>query len=208
MANANKESAAPAIGHHPSTVAEIQAVEHEIVALDRQLQEEAGEIYDASRKGGAPALPVSEHDLRVGNHLKKYMNGATPARFLDGANVSRDAEIRAHREALDIHLRDLARQKELARYAEAEKWVIENTKEWCALCHEIVLVAEKLAALEERARQFLQPIDGIHIKIAMGSTIGSGLSLLGTGDPLREMRDAALKDNIVTESEIRKAQKL
>jgi hypothetical protein len=65
-----------------------------------------------------------------------------------------------------------------------------------------------LAALEESARRFLQPIEGIHIKIAMGSTIASGLSLLGTGDPLREMRGAALKDNVVTEAEIRKAQRL
>jgi hypothetical protein len=136
------------------------------------------------------------------------MNGATPARFLEGANISRDAEIRAHRDALQIILRDLARRKESASYAEAEKWAADNAKEWCALCREIVLAAERLAALEERARQFLQPIDGIHIKIAMGSTVGSGLSLLGTGDPLREIRDAALKDNIVTESEIRKAQKI
>jgi hypothetical protein len=207
MAIANKEPVAPAIGHYPTTVAEILVVEGEVVVLDLQLQGEAQEIYEASRKGGSPALPLSEHDRRVGKYLQKYMNGATPSRLLE-ANVSRDAEIRAHREAFQIILRDLARRKELARYAEAEKWVADNTKEWCALCREIVLAAERLAALEERARQFLQPIDGIHIKIAMGSTAASGLSLLGTGDPLREMREAALKDNIVTESEIRKAQRL
>lgn len=76
------------------------------------------------------------------------------------------------------------------------------------VCREIVLAAERLAALEEGARRFLKPIEGIVIKMAMGSTIASGLSLLGTGDPLREMREAALKDSIVTEAEIRKAQKL
>jgi hypothetical protein len=197
----------PVIGHHPSTVAEIQDVEREIAALDLQLLEEAREVYEALRKGASPALPLSEHDRRVGKYLQKYMNGATPARLLE-ANVSRDVEIRAHRDALQIVLRDLARRKELARYAEAEKWVANNAKEWCALCREIVLVAERLAALEESARRFLEPIEGINIKIAMGSTIASGLSLLGIGDPLREMRDAALKDNIVTEAEIRKAQKL
>ena len=192
---------------HLSTVAEIQDAEREIAALEIELVQEGREIYEAMRKGGPPAMPLSEHDRRVGRHLQKYMNGATPARLLEG-NVSRDAEIRAHRDALQIVRRDLAKRKESARYAEAEKWVADNTKEWCALCREIILAAERLAALEENARRFLEPIDGIHIKIAMGSTIASGLSLLGTGDPLRELRDAALKDNIVTEADIRKAQKL
>jgi len=204
---ASKQSNEQPVIRHPMTVAEIQDAEREIAALDLQLLQEAREVYEALRKGGPPALPLSEHDRRVGKHLQKYMNGATPARLLD-ANVSRDAEIRAHRDALQIVLRDLARRKELASYAEAEKWVADNAKEWCALCREIILAAERLAALEESARRFLEPIEGINIKIAMGSTIASGLSLLGVGDPLREMRDAALKDNIVTEAEIRKAQKL
>ena len=205
----SKQQITPDAGHHvPMTVAEIDDVEREIAALDLQLLDEARKIYEAMRKGGAPAMPLSEHDRRVGKHLQKYLNGATPAHLLDGAGISRDAEIRAHRDALQIVRRDLAKRKESARYAEAEQWVIENAKEWCALCREIVLAAEKLAVLEESARRFLEPIDGICIKIAMGSTIASGLSLLGTGDPLREMREAALKDNIVTEAEIRKAQKL
>jgi hypothetical protein len=203
---ATSKHSEPVIGH-PSTVAEIQEAEREIVALDLRLLKEAQEVYGAWQKGGPPALPLSEHDRRVGKHLQKYMNGATPARLLE-ANVSRDAEIRAHREALQIVLRDLARRKELARYAEAETWAADNAKAWCALCREIVLAAERLAALEESARRFLEPIEGINIKIAMGSTIASGLSLLGVGDPLREMREAALKDNIVTEAEIRKAQRL
>jgi hypothetical protein len=203
----SKQPITPDSGHHPSTVAEIQDVEREITALDLTLLEEAREIYEASRKGGAPALALTEHDRRVGKYLQKYMNGATPAHLLE-ANVSREAEIRAHRDALQIVLRNLARQKESLSYAEAEKWVATTAKEWCALCREIVLAAERLAALEESARRFLEPIEGINIKIAMGSTIASGLSLLGIGDLLREIRDAALKDNIVTEVEIRKAQKL
>lgn len=40
----------------------------------------------------------------------------------------------------------------------------------------------------------------------MGSTIGSGLSLLGIGDPLQELRTGALKEGIVTNSELKKAQ--
>jgi hypothetical protein len=57
MASANREPSAQVIGHHPSTVAEIQDVEREIAALDIQLLEEARELYEALRKGGAPALP-------------------------------------------------------------------------------------------------------------------------------------------------------
>ena len=52
----------------------------------------------------------------------------------------------------------------------------------------------------------LEPIDGVCVAMPMGVTIGSGLSLLGVGDPLREMRSAALSEKIVSEAEIRKAQ--
>ena len=205
----SKQQITPDAGHHvPTTVAEIENAEREIAAIELDLVEEGRKLFETMRRGGSPAQPLSEHDRRVGKHLQKYLNGTTPAHLLDGADISRDAEIRAHRDALQIVRRDLAKRKESARYAEAEKWVADNTKEWCALCREIILAAERLAALEENARRFLEPIDGIHIKIAMGSTIASGLSLLGTGDPLREMREAALKDSVVSEAEIRKAQKL
>jgi hypothetical protein len=206
----SKQTIAPDAGHRPSTVAEIQAAEREIAALDLELMIEAQGIYEASRKGGTAATPLSEHDRRVGKHLQKYLNGATPARFLGDGNISRDAEIRAHRDALAIYLRDLARRKEDALYAEAEQWASDNAKEWRAICREIVLTAERLRALEEHARNFLEPIEAVRfgVQIAMGGTVGSGLSLLGTGDPLSEIREAAIKDNIVTEGEIRKAQKL
>ena len=197
----------PDVLHLPSTVAEIQGLEREIAALDRQLLEEARKLYDDMRKGGSPATPITEHDRHVAKHLQPYMNGETPARLLE-ANVSRDAEIRAHREALRIVARALAQRKEAAIFADAEEWVARNTKDWRAQCREIVLAAERLAALEESARRFLKPIEGVHVKIAMGSTIASGLSLLGTGDPLREIRDLAIKEGIVRGSEIRKAQQL
>jgi hypothetical protein len=203
-----KQQTTPDVGHQPSTVAEISAVLLEVAELKGQLVEVGRRLYEASRRGGAPAAPISEHDRRVGKHLQKYLNGATPPRFLGDANLSQDAENRAHIDALDIYSRELMKRREAAIYAEAEKWAADNAKEWCELCRAIVLTAERLAALEENARRFLAPIDGVHIKIAMGSTIASGLSLLGVGDPLKEMREAALKENIVSDSEIRKAQKL
>jgi hypothetical protein len=204
----NKQSSGP-IAHNPTTVVEISAAQREIAELDRELCAEAQRLYEVSRKSGAPAAPISEHDRRVGKHLQKYLNGSTPARLLGDSNISRDAEIRAHREALQIVSRELMKRKEAAVYADAEKWVAANDEDWRSLCHEIVLTAAKLAALEEGARRFLEPIAQVlGLNFAMAGTIGSGLSLLGTGDPLKEMREAALKDNIVTEGELRKAQKL
>jgi hypothetical protein len=53
----NKQSNGP-VNAHPTTVAEIQDVEREIAALDLQLMDEARELYEALRKGGAPAAPL------------------------------------------------------------------------------------------------------------------------------------------------------
>ena len=82
---------------------------------------------------------------------------------------------------------------------------ISGAKPWRALCREIILCATRLAILEDRARKMLEPIAGVCVVMPMGTTIGSGLSLLGIGDPLIDMRTAALKEKIVTDAEIRKA---
>jgi hypothetical protein len=195
----------PVIAHHPVTLAEIRRAQRDLVARALELRTEGAANYRALQSGTAPSRPLSDHERRVTAHIQKMMNGSTPAHLLAPA-VSRDDQIRAELDAIDFVSRDLARREEQVRYDEAEKWVSDNAKEWRALCREIVLAAERLAALEESARQFLLPIEGTHVKIAMGSTIASGLSLLGVGDPLREMRSAALSEKIVSEAEIRKAQ--
>jgi hypothetical protein len=202
---ASKEPIAPVIRHHPVTVTEIRQVQQDLAARDRELRNEGAENYRALQAGTAPSRPISDHERRVTAHIQKLMNGSTPSHLLVPA-VSRDDQIRAELDAIAFVSRDLARREEQARYDEAEKWVSDNAKQWHALCREIVLAAERLAALEENARQFLLPIEGTHVRIAMGSTIASGLSLLGIGDPLQEMRSAALQEKIVTEAEIRKAQ--
>jgi hypothetical protein len=205
VASMNKQQTAPATGHHPSTAAEIRQVQRDLATRDRDLLNEGAENYRALQAGTAPSRPLSDHERRVTAHIQKLMNGSTPSHLLVPA-VSRDEQIRAERDAIAFVSRDLARREEQARYDEAEKWVSDNAKQWRALCREIILVAERLAALEESARQFLLPIEGTYVKIAMGSTIASGLSLLGVGDPLQEMRSAALKEKIVTDADIRKAQ--
>jgi hypothetical protein len=205
VASMSKQPNQPVTGHHPSTAAEIRTVQRELAARASELQNEGHQNYLALKAGTAPSRPLSDHERRVTAHIQKLMNGSTPSHLLVPA-VSRDEQIRAELDAINFVSRDLARRAELARYSEAETWVAETDSQWRALCREIILTAERLAALEESARQFLQPIEGTHVKIAMGSTIASGLSLLGIGDPLLEMRSAALKEKIVTESEIRKAQ--
>ncbi len=85
--------------------------------------------------------------------------------------------------------------------------MVDHDAQWRELCKQIVLAAVRLASLEERAREMLRPIDGQWLQgLAMGTSIGSGLSLLGVGDPLQELRTDALKHGVVTNSEIKKAQ--
>ena len=205
FANMSKQTEPPAIGHYPVTVAEIRQVQRDLAARQRELQNEGAENYRALQTGTAPSRPLSDHERRVTAHIQKLMNGSTPAHLLVPA-VSRDEQIRAALDAINFVSRDLGRREEQLRYDEAEKWASDNAKEWRALCREVVLAAERLAALEESVRRFLMPIEGAYVKIAMAATVGSGLSLLGSGDPLREMRSAALSEKIVSEAEIRKAQ--
>jgi hypothetical protein len=201
----SKQPITPDAGHHPSTVAEIRQVQRDLAARESELRNEGAQNYRALQAGAAPSRPLNDHERRVTAHIQKLMNGSTPSHLLVPA-VSRDDQIRAELDAITFVSRDLARRAELARYDEAEKWVADNAKQWRALCREIVLCATRLASLEERARKMLEPIEGTWVAMPMGATIGSGLSLLGIGDPLFEMRTAALKEQIVTASEIRKAE--
>jgi hypothetical protein len=200
-----KQSSEPVVAHHPSTVAEIRQARNTLFQRDHALRNEGADNYRALQVGNAPSRPLSDHERRVTAHIQLMMNGSTPPHLLVPA-VSRDEQIRAERDAIAYVDRDLARKEELARYSEAEHWVTENAAEWRELCRQIILAAERLAALEERARKFLLPIESCNVRIAMGATIGSGLSLLGIGDPLMDMRTAALEEKIVSDSEIRKAQ--
>jgi hypothetical protein len=200
----SKQPNEPVIGH-PKTVAELRQAQHSIVMRDRELAKEDADNYHAIQAGTATSRPLSDHERRVTAHIQLMMNGSTPQHLLTPA-ISRGEQIRAERDAIAYVQRDLSRQEDLARYSEAETWVAENDKPWRALCREIILCATRLASLEERARKMLEPIAGVCVIMPMGVTIGSGLSLLGSGDPLLEMRTAALREHIVTASEIRKAE--
>jgi hypothetical protein len=201
---ASKQPNEPVIGH-PKTVAELRQAQYTIGERDRALAIEDADNFLAIQAGTATSRPLSDHERRVTAHIQLMMNGSTPPHLLTPA-ISRGEQIRAERDAIAYVQRGLSRQEELARYSEAETWVAENDKPWRALCREIVLCATRLASLEERARKMLEPIEGVWVVMPMGATIASGLSLLGIGDPLIDMRTAALKEKIVTDAEIRKAQ--
>src|ERR1700688_172049 len=199
-----KQPNEPVIGH-PKTVAELRRAQRTIGERDRALSKEDAANFLAIQAGTATSRPLSDHERRVTAHIQLMLNGSTPQHLLMPA-ISRGEQIRAERDAIAYVQRDLSRQEELARYSEAETWVAENDKPWRAVCREIVLCATRLASVEERARKMLEPIDGVCVVMPMGTTIGSGLSLLGIGDPLREMRSAALSEKIVSQADIRKAQ--
>jgi hypothetical protein len=201
-----KQSSDPVIAHHPTTVAEIRQTQIKLNEREAALKNEGAASWKAMQAGSPPSRPLSDHDRRVTAHIQLMMNGSTPSHLLVPA-VSRDEQIRAELDAIAFVNRELGRKLELAQYREAEQYAAEHATEWRALCREIVLAAVRLASLEERARDMLEPIRSSWVTgLAMGSSIGSGLSLLGVGDPLQELRTAALKENIVTNAEIKKAQ--
>jgi hypothetical protein len=200
---ATEQQSKPVIGH-PKTVAELRQAQHSIGKRDRELAKEDADNYHAIQAGTATSRPLSDHERRVTAHIQLMMNGSTPQHLLTPA-ISRGEQIRAERDAIAYVQRDLSRQEDLARHSEAETWVAENDKRWRAVCREIVICATRLASLEERSREMLEPIAGVCVALPMATTIAR-LSLLGIGDPLLDMRTAALKEQIVTVSEIRKAQ--
>jgi hypothetical protein len=196
----------PVIAHHPSTRAEFQQMRAALFERKRTLQNEGAANYAAMKSGSPPSRPLSDHERRVTAHIQLLMNGSTPPHLLMPA-ATRDEQIRSEIDAIDFVERDLGRQEELVLQREAEQWVFEHAAEWRALCREIVLAAVRLAALEDRARAAIEPIQSRPSigGLAMGSSIGSGLSLLGIGDPLLDLRSQALKEGVVTNAEIRKA---
>jgi hypothetical protein len=206
---ANKQSGDPVIAHHPTTVAEIRQTKHGLLERESALRNEGAASWKAMQAGSPPSRPLSDHERRVTAHIQLLMNGSTPAHLLVPP-VSRDEQIRAELDAIAYVVRDLGRQEEDAQEREAQQWVIATDAQWRALCREIVLAAVRLESLEARAREMLEPMQASPIGalrgLAMGTTISSGLSLLGIGDPLQELRTDALKQGVVTNSEIKKAQ--
>ncbi|MGY3443701.1 hypothetical protein [Bradyrhizobium sp. USDA 4473] len=199
----------PVINKHPTTTAEIHQVRVALTAREQALIAEGQRNFEAARKGMPPPRALSEHEIRVRDHIKNLLNGATPQHLIGPVDASRDEQIRAELEAIRLADRYWANQYEDARDREAQQYADQHDKEWRALCREIVLTAVRLESLESRARDLLEPIRGaldVKIAMAMATTIGSGFSMLGIGDPLSEMKNEALKQGIVTNAEIRKAQ--
>jgi hypothetical protein len=199
-----KQIPGPVVTHQPSTVAEISQA---MAALSKRAIALRNEIWannTAMKSGSAPSRALSDHENRVAAHIKLLMNGSTPPHLLVPP-VSREEQIRAELDAIAFVERDLGRQEMVARHQEAEQWVVGHATEWKSLCREIVLAAVKLARLEERARNMLEPIHGSYVGgLVMAATIGR-FSLLGIGDPLQEMQANALKDGVVTSAELKKA---
>jgi hypothetical protein len=199
-----KQIPEPVVAHHPQTVAELRLAQAALSTEDIALMREGAEIYAAMKTGSPPSFPLSEHQRRVATHVQSILNGATPQHLLLPA-VSRDDQIRARRDAIAYVQRSLGRQMELALHCEAEKWVVEHATEWREQCRQIIFAAMKLASLEERARDFLEPIRNAHVRGLVMTTTIARFSLLGFGDPLQELRENALKEGVVTASEIKKA---
>jgi hypothetical protein len=191
--------------HHQLSTADIRQKRLELTEHQRALQSEGAALYLARKGGPPPSMPLTDHDRRVSAHIRRFLNGSTPSQVLV-PDVSRDEEIAAELAAIRFVDAELGRQYENALAREAEEWVRKNKTQWRELCREIVLTAVKLAGLEQRAREMLEPMPPWPVSgLAMGSSIGSGLSLLGYGDSLFDYREAALSEGLVTKREIAEA---
>jgi hypothetical protein len=196
---------------HELSLAEILQTTRSLSAQRFALTLEAGEIY-AAHKGSAPdAPPFDDHARAVRTEIAQLLNGSTPAEMLLPPAVQREDQIEIKREAIDQVLRVLHRKELVARQREAERWVAEHTDQWRALCKETMLAAEWLATLEQRARdmagEVIELAGGPVSGLAMARYIGAGSSILGVGDPLMDMRNAAIEEGICTQRDIEMARR-
>lgn len=170
-----------------------------------QIVAERAAICAAAVKSGTHQSPVVDEDERAAReHAKQLLNGSAPASLSLPPDVSRDRQLYREQRGLDIVLKILSDKKLVARAAAAVAWAEEHREDWCTLCREITLTAIRFEALERRAREFLAQCPDIFAVNLPMSVIGGGVI---AEIPVSELTEAALGAGVVTDAEIRKAQK-
>ena len=126
------------------------------------------------------------------------------------ASMDSDHQLAIEIAGLQIYAEVLQRQDMTARAAEVYQRAIDGADEWRELCRGILLTAERLIALENRARAFRAALGGSSApdNLLLARFIGHHGSLIDhrpSADPLGRLRDAALDAKIVTPADIRNA---
>ena len=192
------------------TVAEIGRLAAEITRERQEKVEARRDLYGRRAAGDTPSPPMTPDELAARQFALEKLNGSAPASMRLPAGDDTDRILATQIRGLDMVLDVLNRQDMTARAAEAYRRPADGADEWRDLCRDIILTAEHLLALERRADAFRRGLGGEFTpdNLPLAPFIGLGRSLIDhrpSADPLGRMRDAALREKIVTPAEIRGA---
>ncbi len=152
-----------------ATTHEIQAqtvahIQREIAAVGAEIRERTERrvaIYQQRPPGAGPPEPVSPDLAAAHAFALERANGNAPASMrLTAASMDSDRQLAIEIAGLQIYAEVLQRQDMTARAAEVYQRAIDGADEWRELCRGILLTAERLIALENRARAFRAALGG------------------------------------------------
>jgi len=192
------------------TFEEVQRQQRDYGEKRRVITEELAAIFAARAKGETPAPVFSDREKSVRERMRGMLNGHAPEALKAAIPaLDRENELLIERDAIDGILTLLTRSEIPARAAAAVAWVETHEKEWRELAREIVLTAFRLAALEARAESMSREIPDCVPGLALVQFVGFGHSFLANpnlidSDSSLGLRAVALKEGIVTTSEIKK----
>jgi hypothetical protein len=190
---------------HRQTEADIRRRKDALVERRAQIVAERAKSYaSALKSGNVPTISADERAAR--EHAKNLLNGSAPDWLCAPPGVvNRDSELLREQMGIDIALEILSKDELAQRAAEAVAWAEQNAEKWQGLCHEIVLTAVKLKALERTAGELVAQCGDIFAVRMPLLGIIEGARVFET--PIGELIDAALADNLVTKREIREIEK-
>jgi hypothetical protein len=193
---------------HELTMREIDHQVRRLTERQQQIVAERAALYNKTQTGATVAA-IDEDERAARMLAKQLLNGSAPAvlpaMLSLPPEVGRDRELLREQRGIEIALTILADKNLAARAVEAVAWGEAHAEEWRATWRELLLAAARLDAFEHRARALLALCpDAAAIRFPMMNFLGA----LPIGEiPHDELMAAAVASGIVTEGEIRKAQK-
>ncbi|MGY8684562.1 hypothetical protein Q2941_43455 [Bradyrhizobium sp. UFLA05-153] len=189
---------------HELTRAEIARQQAVLVDRRRDIVNERARLYADMRKSVAQP-PIREDELAARSHAKRLLNGNAPSE-LDPpvSSFSIDQQLYIEQRGIDIALGILSDKDLAARAVAAVEWAETNRDNWRELCREIVLTANKLEALRQKATDLIESCPDI-AAVSAASLPGSGLIERLSLPETRELNEAAFSAGILTASDIKRA---
>jgi hypothetical protein len=187
---------------HDLTRAEIARQKGKLVQRREELIEKRAAIYKAGAIHSENLIGADERAART--IAATLLNGNAPPSLLPPPDeVNHDKMLYREQLGIQLALKILDSKDLLATAAEAVIWAEQNADKWKTLCHDIVLTANKLEALERGAQELLeQCVDISAVSLPMANRIG-GRPISDT--PVNELTEAALAAGVISAGEIKKA---